>query len=423
MARISVAVLLVTGTCGIRVYPNKLHSEASLETVAHSLSPHSLDTLRAPAALLDESILWLGTVGRKLRGGKEEASIAGGLCAKRWHQCGGKGFKGSPCCQAGLYCRKQNAFYSQCRKASDGVAASEPGLEPDPKAKSVSDPSEFGGGPRPSPKTGNGAGQNKSSTGAAGRMCGIVTNPGECQKNLALLGAGAAGKFNCFSYGGPRDPCSLNIMNDHDAGMSKDPSKCKSSVLFLWDEPFTQAQRGKGAWGSMSYVVRQWATYSSKWSVQLRKQRQAGMKVTTPFFTDHGGTKTATQMNQFFSACPLCSDKSSMQYIDVLVWNAWIGDWNKDTQGQARYIIGQSKKMSKDNGDRPVWLGNFGFLGKHGSVQNQIQAIESSGIFEKGNGIQSVYYFGATDYGGGTGKGTNTLNNPGIVSALLRKCV
>jgi hypothetical protein len=35
-------------------------------------------------------------------------------CAAKWQQCGGEGFKGPTCCIAGLQCKSQNKWYSQC---------------------------------------------------------------------------------------------------------------------------------------------------------------------------------------------------------------------------------------------------------------------------------------------------------------------
>ncbi|KAK4223294.1 hypothetical protein QBC38DRAFT_53957 [Podospora fimiseda] len=37
-----------------------------------------------------------------------------GNCAAKWGQCGGRGFTGATCCQAGSTCRAQNEWYSQC---------------------------------------------------------------------------------------------------------------------------------------------------------------------------------------------------------------------------------------------------------------------------------------------------------------------
>ena len=49
--------------------------------------------------------------------GKDEdtdSGSAGGM-AKRWGQCGGRGFKGPTACEDGSSCVKDSEYYSQCR--------------------------------------------------------------------------------------------------------------------------------------------------------------------------------------------------------------------------------------------------------------------------------------------------------------------
>eukprot|EP00833_Pecoramyces_ruminatium_P016239 jgi/Orpsp1_1/1190271/evm.model.d7180000077855.2 len=36
------------------------------------------------------------------------------LCAAKWTQCGGVGYKGPTCCQSGSTCKELNKYYSQC---------------------------------------------------------------------------------------------------------------------------------------------------------------------------------------------------------------------------------------------------------------------------------------------------------------------
>jgi hypothetical protein len=40
--------------------------------------------------------------------------VASGGCSGEWEQCGGKHWKGSTCCGAGLDCIRASEFYSQC---------------------------------------------------------------------------------------------------------------------------------------------------------------------------------------------------------------------------------------------------------------------------------------------------------------------
>merc|ERR1712137_487127 len=54
------------------------------------------------------------------------------------------------------------------------------------------------------------------------------------------------------------------------------------------------------------------------------------------------------------------------------------------------------------NGNRPVILGNFAWLGAS-TADEQAAAIASSRIWDRSwSGLEAVFYFAATDYGGGT---------------------
>jgi len=175
--------------------------------------------------------------------------------------------------------------------------------------------------------------------------------------------------------------------------------------------------------GNAGYIAQQWMSYASKWSQQLKQQRASGMKVTTPLFTEKSGISVQTKVRDFFRQCPSCSDKSSVFYIDVIAWNAWIGSWSADEVGQAKWIIDQSRQMGTEHGNRKVWLSNFGYLGGR-SAQKQIDVIENSGIFDASSGIDSVYYFGAKDFGGGTDSNQLTASAGGVSigQALVAKC-
>jgi len=198
-----------------------------------------------------------------------------------------------------------------------------------------------------------------------------------------------------MGYGGSADPCTLNINNDPDDGMNKDPSHCNNGVLFLWDEP--QSQGKDSNWAAST-----WISYSNKWASQLRSKRQGGMLVTSPMFNQVGF------MDQFFSACPACSQHGSNQYIDVLAWNAWIGNWGKPAD-EANYIQQQSANMKSKYGNRQVWLGNFGYLGSDATGQKEIDAINVMNSMR--SSVSSIYYFAAKDYGGGIPDGVNALTN------------
>eukprot|EP00930_Biecheleria_cincta_P029917 TRINITY_DN20759_c0_g1_i1.p1 TRINITY_DN20759_c0_g1~~TRINITY_DN20759_c0_g1_i1.p1 ORF type:complete len:1010 (+),score=117.39 TRINITY_DN20759_c0_g1_i1:158-3187(+) len=70
---------------------------------------------------------------------------ASGPCGKVYAQCGGKGFTGSSCCEAGSTCVFDNDYYSQCKP---GSGPSPPSPSPAPPTPS---PSPSGSSPSPSP--------------------------------------------------------------------------------------------------------------------------------------------------------------------------------------------------------------------------------------------------------------------------------
>lgn len=226
--------------------------------------------------------------------------------------------------------------------------------------------------------------------------CGIASTEGHCASDLAYLSQfGSTSQINCMGYGGPADPCTLNINNDADSGLNKDPSMCDNGVFFLWDEPQTQGH-------DSSWAASTWTSYSSKWASQLSAKRQGGMLVTSPMFNDVGF------MDQFFAACPACSQQGSDQYIDVLVWNAWIGSWGTPS-AEADFIRQQSATMRSKYGNRQVWLGNFGYIGSDATGQKEMDAINTMNSMR--SSVDSIYYFAAKDYGGGIPDGVNLLTN------------
>jgi len=212
-----------------------------------------------------------------------------------------------------------------------------------------------------------------------------------------------------MGYGGSADPCTLSITNDVDAGHNKDPSMCNNGVLILWDEPYTQADRGQGdSWRSPQTQASQWKSYVDRWSSQLAAKRAGGMMVTTPMFTN-GQPSVQDKMNAFFDACgPDCSSPDSPYYIDVLIWNAFTGPYNHgDFKGAGDWIKGQAGAMKSAHGNRQVWLGNFAYIGPDANPQLEIDVMYQSGVYDPDGSIDAVYYFAATDYGGGSPRGVN----------------
>lgn len=260
--------------------------------------------------------------------------------------------------------------------------------------------------------------------GAQRPFCGVSSNVwntkkhGDCSANMAYLkslDAEAAGAISCKEYGGHNDPCSIDINNDKDYGLGKSPAGCgKSSaphVLFLWDEPTTHRHHPKphcslhGTGGLPRCTVwsaTTWKQYADRWSGELAEARQRGMKVASPRF--HGGNMLK-EFEDFFAACPECSQKDSRYYIDVLSFNAWVWNHqhnNADMAGNVHWIKGQAAELKARYAHRPVYLADFASIGAL-SASLQADVIANSGVFNsKQSGIDATYYFAAQDFGGGT---------------------
>jgi hypothetical protein len=264
--------------------------------------------------------------------------------------------------------------------------------------------------------------------------CGIAVSPGKCDESLGYLQELAeendlgdvVSKINCMGYGGDSDPCTLNIY-EAEAGLNKDPSNCKTGVLFLWDEPYTQGTRGEADWSSPDFVVERWREYATKWSAELKIMRANGLQVTTPLFTNMETASVIEQVDTFFEKCPDCDDQKSEQYIDIIAWNAWIGSWNPSMKSGGDWIKDQAVEMKAKHDSRPVWLGNYGYIGADATADKQVEVIWKSGVLDEDSSIDSVYYFAAQDVGGGIPDGSNVLavevGASTIGLELLKKCM
>jgi len=219
---------------------------------------------------------------------------------------------------------------------------------------------------------------------SGGSYCAIAVDPGTCSQH--------ADWRECFEYGGPTDPCSVNINNDRDAGSSKDPSACNRDTFYLWDEPITQGR-------SNQWAASTWISYADRWTSQLASARARGMKITTPLLT---GGDVVKQFQDFFAACSGCNDRSSPRYIDVIAFNAWIGDWGTQS-GQEDWIQQQASTLKQLYG-RPVYLTNYGRLGGT-TAEAQATVIDGRVYDSSYSNLDRVYYFAARDYGG------KTINN------------
>lgn len=247
----------------------------------------------------------------------------------------------------------------------------------------------------------------------------------------------------CMGYGGThppaelgaedRDMCTLNINNDcshwyreawgewrcaRDYGISKSPDACSGRYFFLWDEPATQGL-------SAEWAATQWKTHVDRWPEEIAAMRARGTRVTTPLFTDHG-EPARDKFRRFFARCGSdCSDPSSRYYIDVLAVNQWLLHPESQHRNQEQWIKDQVETIGQDNGNRPVILGNFAWLGAT-TADQAVEGILHSRIWDRSwSGLEAVFYFAATDYGGGTRNHfLDSRNSAGttVAAALVERC-
>jgi len=229
-----------------------------------------------------------------------------------------------------------------------------------------------------------------------------------------------------------KDSCTLNINNDcshwfeasgswhcaRDYGLSKNPDACQGQYFFLWDEPMTQ---GKSA----EWAADQWKRHVGAWGPQMQALRARGTRITTPLFTDHGGP-AATKFTQFFERCGNeCNDPQSNYYIDVLATNQWLLNPQSAHSSQEEWIKNYVAGLKQDNGNRPVILGNFAWLGAT-TADQQATAIAHSRILDRSwSGLEAVFYFAASDYGGGTTNNflsSTTTSGSTVADALVNRC-
>lgn len=84
----------------------------------------------------------------------------------------------------------------------------------------------------------------------------------------------------------------------------------------------------------------------------------------------------------------------------------------------------RSIKSARTN-DRPVILGNFAWL-NGSTAEQQVDAIANSRIWDRTwSGLEAVFYFGATDFGGGTTNhflSSQTSSGSSVAEALINRC-
>jgi len=279
--------------------------------------------------------------------------------------------------------------------------------------------------------------------------CGIAVSVYECRAEVNRLKAidpvvGQSFERMCMGYGGThppahlgkttedRDLCTLNINNDCDHwfevsgqwrcarnyGISKNPDDCLGRYFFLWDEPKTQGLDAR-------WAADQWIRHVDRWGPQIESMRSRGTRITTPLFTDHQGP-ALDKFRRFFERCgSRCSDPSSNYYINVLATNQWLQDPQSGHGRQEDWIKAEIVQISQNNGNRPVVLGNFAWLGAS-TADEAADAIANSRIWDRTwSGLEAVFYFGATDFGGRTSNHflySTTSSGSTVGAALINRC-
>jgi len=236
--------------------------------------------------------------------------------------------------------------------------------------------------------------------------CGVAVNQGNCSDSLAYLTSldSRANSMSCFGYGGVNDPCSLSITSDTDFGMGKNPQACNAAlgnVLFLWDEPSTQCDRGFQSCGS-SWAPEKWKAYANRWRTQLIDARADGLRITTPLLVAGSTDEVRANFDEFFRNCGLnCSDPSSIYYIDILAFNVFVtANWpGHPVPGQFAYARKLAVALRAGYPRRSIFATNFGVL-KADQAAQQAAAIADYGFFGGDTQFSGVYYFAARDYCG-----------------------
>jgi hypothetical protein len=245
-----------------------------------------------------------------------------------------------------------------------------------------------------------------------GHKCGGAVDTSSSAENeckSSLWDPTGDNSMHCFAYGGDGDPCHLSNTNDLRDGLDKDPSNCSGDTFYLWDEPDTQGK-------DYTWAGTTWVGYASSFRSEIISMREAGTKVTSPLIRAGGKDVIIGAVDAFFAACGSgCRDPSSPAYIDTIAVNAFCGSWNGAPlycRGGADFILSEVTKVW-DAYNLPVYITNWSRLSTSNSM-DQVDAINAiDAFFVDGSPIERVYWFSATDYGGGSTHNflTSTLND------------
>jgi len=280
------------------------------------------------------------------------------------------------------------------------------------------------------PNFNNNINNNNNPSSGEQKCGGAVNSSGDsnqvCQNDL--WDPTGDSSMYCFAYGGSGDPCHLSNNNDPNDGLYKNPAMCSGDTLYLWDEPDTQGR-------SYNWSGREWLEYSRRFSNELKEIRSTrGFKVTSPMLKAGGPGALLSNLKAFYDACGApCSDKNDPAYIDVIAINGFCGDFNGPAgcRGGAAFIYNEAINTSRAYQNIPVYITNWSRL-QTANPQDQVEAIEAIEEFfpstieaDAERIVQRVYWFGATDFGGGSSNNflTNVLSDGNTLGELWRnKC-
>jgi hypothetical protein len=133
--------------------------------------------------------------------------------------------------------------------------------------------------------------------------------------------------------------------------------------------------------------------------------RARGVKFTSPLLKAGESGVIASNLNEFYDACgPACRNPGSPAYINVNAVNAFVGPWNtagvEGCRDAATFITNEVKAYNSDG--LPWYITNWSRLGTT-NIDDQAYAMEVIHLFFGGGSpIERIYWFGATDYGGGS---------------------
>jgi hypothetical protein len=248
----------------------------------------------------------------------------------------------------------------------------------------------------------------------------VVVNTGAQNCASMLWSPTQNNAMHCFAYGGPHDPCALNINNDVDHGMNKDPSHCvkvatanADRTFYLWDEPDTQ---GRG----YIWAGSEWFKYSRKFSQQITNMRRHHQfRFTSPLIR---ADQPAIDIASFYAGCQPrgwrtnpCEDPNDPAFINVIAVNAYCGPWNNNNQQPTEANCREGAAFVLEHGPHalnkipqivnnkvPVYITNWARKNYANPLQapdDQLAALQATDAwFAPGSPVQTVYWFGATDY-------------------------